>query len=858
MSSKEEGKFLSYNGEVLVFELSRRKSSGERPEKTSRLHVRKMAFERGTRTFVQQAAEIFSLHGKHFSVEMVCCSCTVDCRTGINLPCILIRKEKKKSVFKYFLLLLHSSNKFEQRLAFKLDYELQDDVKLLAGPSVLWRHSSAFFYISSQTATVVSAPVLFSSIKWAGDIENLGTVILGVREAHPPMGESSQAASQSDAAIWGTEFFAYSIERKETLTGACFLPHAYGTVVTCLHVCAIEVVDKQLRTSVVAVTCKNQLIWFQDGLPQNICQLPFENPYEVQVMASVGGDFFIVFFESNNVCAVWKNDFQVTSKWQNVKSVLVDDFTGSGTEQILLIFEDEFNPDCLTTFRITNLSNINYSSDSFECEEDASPEDQLQENRSLMIQALETRLQVGLAGIEELKQHLHLKDKVIMKSCRALVELARGKEYTLGSAEEEGLVSLWDDPEQPLHPIEKPSDTSPDLEHLVEKLWHRVVDDRLVVGLKLKYSPVMSLTDVTLYLLMDEPCGMNSPLIECQNKVIKLKTESFSATSFSVLPAEPEAKRIKLAHPKKEGENNYDEQQLHSDCIQMYTAVTSLSPLLVLHNFCCVVLLHAQRRENEETTGKDQGLAMPCGRVFINLDDLSSGKYSVKLSRKNSSLTGFVEDLFATLAVFDKFCFQITSPDYKLTSVAPWLIEDLECELIKEFPGHLLCKKPGDVQGTLFNWSQKMPFEGILEVFCRNQTVLFQCLHDLTKVLPPGCVVKQLKYGSKGSLTDHLALGLEKEMVTLRSLFSSAVSEAAQKLALSCDADPQCSSDTVAASSLSEEVVQQYRDKFQKEKEQSMLGMNLTISGAHYREITWKLAEIQLKSDRDAQKLDSL
>ncbi|XP_038613266.1 Fanconi anemia group B protein [Tachyglossus aculeatus] len=857
MSSEEQEKFLSYNGEVLVFQLSRRKLSEERPAKISRLHVRKMAFDRGTRTFIQQATGIFSLHGEHFSVEMVCCSCTVDSRTGINLPCILMRKKKKPSMFKYFLLLLHSSNKFEQRLAFELDYELQDDVKLLAGPSVLWRHSSAVFYISSQTATIVSAPVLFSSIEWAGDIENLGTVILGVREAHLPMEEISQVASESDAAIWGTEFFVYSIERKETLTGACFLPHAYGSVVTCVHVCAIEVLDKQFRTSVVAVTSKNQLIWFQDGLPKNICQLPYENPHEVQVMASVGGDFFIVFFESSNVCAIWKNDFQVTSRWQNVKSVLVDDFTGSGTEQILLIFEDAFNPDSLTTFRITNLSDINYSSDSFEREEDASPEDQLQENRSFMIQALETRLQVGLAGIQELKQHLHLKEKIITKSCRALVDLARGKEYTLGSAEEEGLVSLWEDSEQPPHPTEKPSDTSPDSEHLVEKLWHRVLDDHLVVGLKLKYSPILSLTDITLSLLMDQPCCLNSPLIECQNKVIKLKTDSFSATSFSVRPAEPEAKRIKLAHPEKEGDNNFSEQQLETDCIQMYTAVTSLSPLLVLHNFCCVVLLHAQRRENEETTGKHQEIAIPCGRLCINLDDLSGGKYSIKLSRQNS-FTGFVEDLFATLAIFHKFCFQISSPDYKLTSVAPWLIEDLECEVIEEFPGHLLCKKPGSVQGSLFNWSQKMPFEGILEVFCRNQTILFQCLHDLTKVLPPGCVIKQLKFGSRGSLTDHLALGLEKEMVTFRSLFSSAVSETDQKLGLMCEADPQCSSDTVAASSLPEEVVQQYRDKLQKEKEQSMLGMNLTITGAHYREITWKLAEIQLKSDRDAQNLDSL
>lgn len=43
-----------------------------------------------------------------------------------------------------------------------------------------------------------------------------------------------------------------------------------------------------------------------------------------------------------------------------MKSVLVDDFVGSGTEQLLLLFKDDSNADLLNTFKITDLGRVNY------------------------------------------------------------------------------------------------------------------------------------------------------------------------------------------------------------------------------------------------------------------------------------------------------------------------------------------------------------------------------------------------------------------------------------------------------------------------------------------------------------------
>ncbi|EPY87953.1 hypothetical protein CB1_000205003 [Camelus ferus] len=187
-------------------------------------------------------------------------------------------------------------------------------------------------------------------------------------------------------------------------------PHAQRSVITCVHACAAEIVNNQLRMSLIALTRKNQLISFRNGIPQGVCQLPFGDPCAVHLMDSGGDLLFVVSFRSNDACAVWEKNFQVAAKWEKISSVLIDDFLGVGTEQVLLLFRDSLNSDCLSSFKITNLDNLNYS----EC----------------------------------------------------LVTLC-GKEENPANTFDEKLSGNFQDPEQ-----------------LVEKIWYRVIEDSLVVGVK--------------------------------------------------------------------------------------------------------------------------------------------------------------------------------------------------------------------------------------------------------------------------------------------------------------------------------------------------------------------------------------
>ncbi|KFQ47955.1 Fanconi anemia group B protein, partial [Nestor notabilis] len=850
----EQEQFLSYNGEVLLFQLSKTEHVEGAADKTTNLCVRRMAFNRDTKLFVQKSSGAFSMRASHLKIEIICCSCTMDSRTGIILPCILMKKKKRNNVVKYLLLLLHSSNQFEQSFNFKLDYELKEDIRLFTGPSVLWRHANKLFYISSDTCTVLSAPVHLSSVVWTGEIEDEGTVVLGIRTACLPDSEEEDEFSTSDRAIWGTEFFGYAIETQKRLTGTCFMPHAYSRVVSSVYVCKNEVLKKQLRISLVAITRKNQLIWFQDGLPKGVCELPYEKPCTVKTAVTSSNDvLFIVSFASGNVCVVQRRDsLQVASTWQKVKSVLVDDFVGSGSEQLLLLFKDSSSTDVLSTFKITDLGGVNYAS-GINYKHDVPAAEGLQENGLLTVQALETRLQAGYTSVRELQQHLRLKKKVILESCRALIDLVEERTHILPTAKEEGLVSLWDDVENPPPSLSKETSlASKTPEHFIEKLWQRVVGDSLVVGVKLTESFYLSLSDVSLSLVVDQNFCSISPIIECRNKIIKLK-KAFSALAVSSCQIEPPPKKMKL---DLHGKNDMKKEFPQLDEAKSVIAVTSLSPLLAFHRVCCIVLLHAKKQKHQ-TDGLQESkkITVLCGKISLSLEDVSNGKYSVKMLKDNSYCTGSLEDILAVLAVSVRFSFQIVSSDCTLTPVNSWLLGEMECTPFKECHDNIFCHKAGIMYGTVFKWTLKNPFEGLLTLFCRNLTVLFQCLYSLIRVLPPSCDVKLLRCGSKGVLTQQLALALEKEMLTLRNSFFSKESKAENSLTWGNEPGKTISGAPVASLLDSEEGVQQFRKKLQDERKESVLSMNQTMNGALYQEISLKIAAAQLNSDMIAWRL---
>lgn len=140
-------------------------------------------------------------------------------------------------------------------------------------------------------------------------------------------------------------------------------------------------------------------------------------------------------------------------------------------------------------------------------------------------------------------------------------------------------------------------------------------------------------------------------------------------------------------------------------------------------------------------------------------------------------------------------------------------------------------------------------FDTIIIFFYRNLTVLFQCLHSLTRVLPPSCSVKLLRSGIKTVLTEQLALALEKEMFTLKNSLFLKETKAGNSLTWGNESGKKINNAPLASLLDTEEGVQQFRKKLQKEREESVQSMNQTLNGALYQKTALKIAEAQLSSD---------
>ncbi|KAH0624701.1 hypothetical protein JD844_032427 [Phrynosoma platyrhinos] len=561
-----------------------------------------------------------------------------------------------------------------------------------------------------------------------------------------------------------------------------------------------ETLRSKFRTLLVAVTCKSQLVVFQDGLPKDVHQLPFEKPCSVQVAVVEGGNqLVVVTFASGDVCAVWKHNFQVASSWKDVTSILVDDFVGIGTEQILVLLKSDSISENLNTFQITDFGKVNYVA--------------------------------GFVSVQELQQHLHLKGKVLIESCNALIDMAQDRKHSLPSAIKESLVSLWDETEKPLE--NDKSTQSADREQYVEEIWFRVAEDNLVVGAKLIEECDLLLDDVSLFLIMHQKCPSVSPT-RCQSNVVMLKKATL-AEHASCWQLEPCLKKIKLdCHNGKE--HNGGIFQAKAERTKAFTAVTQLSPFLALHQVHCMVLLHAKKKKFKDgSPQKSKKLTLLCGNILLNLVEIFSGKYSVNLKE-----TGSMKDLAALCAVLYKQSFQITSSDCTLNPINTWLQKQMECMPVKEFPEYVICCKSGNLNGTLFKWNLGTPFDGILTVFYRHPAVLFQCLHNLIDLLPPTCKIKPLKSVSKKGIAEQLALTLVKEIVTLQHAFSSALNSTENSMSPNYE-------ENKGTHSIS--TVQDFKKAFRKEQEQSIVCVNQTLSGALYRGLILNVFESQLKSD---------
>ncbi|XP_072370225.1 Fanconi anemia group B protein isoform X1 [Scyliorhinus torazame] len=864
-SIKKTVNVATLKGEVISFIVSKEKQPSGNNEAV--LQFKRMTFDSETGKFIQRFSGKFNSNQKGSFLQIIACCCTIDSRTGQNSPCILLKKHKKAhSKFGYNLLMLHSSNEIEHCLGFELEYEIKENLTLLPGPCIFWSCSDQVYYVSFETNGILNIPISFTEVKWIGEISYEDIIVLGVRKTVGPVKHDETSVCQTDKLIWGSEFVTYSLQKKGNCCSHHFIPHAYSSVVTNILICPIEDIDNQLKTTVVASTCKKQLVLFENCVPKNVCQLPFEETSDIKmVTTSRENCLFLVSSKAGHVCAVSKESWQIAAVWQEIWSVQLDDFLGKGTEQILLLsMTTSIVEDCFKDFVLTDLGEVSYTVNSGHAEDKTVQiNDAAHVNFHHTVQALEARLQSGLASLEELQRLLRAKQRVLLQSSKALTNLIEGKQSTLPDAEEEGLVSLWHEEDSELKRlVEETCSTNQALNHPVQRIWQRIVDGSWIVGVQLSESVNLTFDCVSLSLVMDHDLLNSAPVIQSQSKVLKLNKPQV-LPSFPNYLTEPPLKKPRLEMQDIHTLSSYHKEDLcfkiYKDHTQTITVVTNLSPLLVYNTIHCSVLLHGTMGHIQKNELMKRAMIIPCGKVSLSLDDFWNEKYAINsLQNPLLSTDNAVEDIYTTMAISQRSSFKIFSPEYTLAQVKDWLLGPMQCEPLNICPVYLLCSKQGPLQGILLSWHPQNPFKGTLTVLCKNQSSLLMFLHGLIRVLPPDCVITHMRTGSEDQITDILGCALEQEARAFRNIITSAISETKNEFTMRTKTEKKQNSLPPTPLLDSEEKIQEYREKFQIEQEQSTLGMHLSITGFHYRDITKKLTDMQLNTDNSVWRLSRL
>ncbi|XP_061696754.1 Fanconi anemia group B protein [Syngnathoides biaculeatus] len=737
---------LSFRGKIITFD----HTPGE--NKTSELTFRGFVFRPEREVFVKasQGAAVISRKSTARVDALIKSKSVVCARSRTSTPCVLVAKNNKKAdLFLYQLFTLSACDQLKPCVEFSLPHRPSGDLCILQGPTVLWTHADAVFHASSHSGGVQQAPLQLSCCI-------IGELPLHQRQVFI-LGEQQCPAKRTVAHLLGTG---------HAFDGSVILPPPYIRITRCISVLSASLTGDALRCTAVAATAGRQLLYLENGAVEDVCPLPFDRPEAIHVAdAGRNGVIFVVAFEQGHVCAVWKDAFQVAAQWSNVSHVHVDDYLGCGTDQILLVFNgDDVSGQPPERFIITDLCGISYSRG-----EHSGSTVQLSpppENQLLTIRALESRLQRGLNALRELQGEARVKDRVVRQSVRALAEAVGSREANLPRPEQEGLVALWEsDDESKDEAADDEARVTPAVPcgpH-VDKLWHRVVDGRLVVGVILAADSSVPAVGTSLSVLTETGRGGPRPaVIRTQSRAARLpafaRPPSASPSSSAATSPEPAAKRS-----KRHGD---------PDAARLaVTAVTELAPLLNSGCVKCnVALRYSPRKDGSVLAGVPLSppTVLHCGQITV---DIHADFKTQLLSNPELKTDEAQEDFLCLLALLDHWAFRVDSPDHSLGDIDGWLQRGVGCARVGVSPQHQLLASRGLSSLSLLRWRRSGPFRGELAVHSSHLEML-KILDTLIGHLPASCSIQPIHRTRGAESSENLALALEKEVATLRELVS--------------------------------------------------------------------------------------
>ncbi|XP_072039753.1 Fanconi anemia group B protein-like [Amphiura filiformis] len=723
--------------------------------------------------------------------QVITCNNVEDFTSGTVHPCLLVEvhngSEKKyhsssttlreDNGYKYkVVLFLQDNSKFVESGLFSCSSSLSKcKVWLLDGPTICWEDRGKLFiakakcddlgiYVVEQMPRHLWSPT--NSLKWCGATNEQLVVIATC----PSEGNATSDVWFDDlnSEKWLTlQFSRLDISKGEIITETPVIPHPYASIVN-----SITVINKNLSqavsdlckgtnqatdTLILAATTQGQLLAFNCGKVQLVCDLPFEDACEIIVVSRWDGeDMVVVRSQSGIVCAVGRNTFQVVQQWEQVTNIYIDDFLFNGSEQMLLIPADSTS--LLHGFVLTDLHTC-YIDDKESKESDISGDSEslaCDENLLSAIRALEARLQSGLASLRKAEGKCDERRRLIEQSQNALLKMVNGQENVMAAKDQSHLLCLYDGSMQPrdcqqnhISMVTNIDKTDNPID--VGDSWQRVIDGQWVVGVTIKNKSESILENLSMCLIpTNHGRNLNHKLdsvtSECK---VRFPNRSNNGAHNSI------TKRIQVPSTepiRKRRKHNTKSDDARNDCIWLEpgaeTDVVTIATLPAFAGYsemCCDLVVQWKEwsggNHEMEDGGDEEGCWLErvksCGRVWLLAADVVSKKLEIELTPSKSRTGEHVHhDTQALEATQMSTALDITSLHSNISCIRATLQSQLGFVAYEAMLDGLICPAGSVLWGVRVRLVIKDSCHGKMTVWTRDKQQLMLFCHSLHHHLP--------------------------------------------------------------------------------------------------------------------------
>lgn len=299
------------------------------------------------------------------------------------------------------------------------------------------------------------------------------------------------------------------------------LPGFYTSLLGCIRVKDLIRIPQNPESSgiqfhgrTLACTSYSQLLECRNGHQMSFSlQLPFNDGCDIYEMESFNGRLFIIIVSlDGTACVVDRHTSEIISTLEDVDSILVDDFVGCGSEQVLfiskkkrniisMIDDDDWMEIESSRFLLTDFSGIEFNRCMLPLKKVLTTnlkfESNLTSGHQAAIEALKSRLDAGYAMVDETRKTCNRKLMVIEETCEAVKQMMLCNSVQFKSV---------------LFPLTEPTNQNRRIETrevdlvVTSDIWRRILMKKFIVGVTVRNNSDRLIHSVllSLHLLRDD------------------------------------------------------------------------------------------------------------------------------------------------------------------------------------------------------------------------------------------------------------------------------------------------------------------------------------------------------------------